>query len=80
MVYTDADLLLRDLGEYMRDPHAKEKAVMASAVNKRLVRDMPPLPEPTGPRVTATELQAGLARVAEPAVGANPVEFLRARG
>lgn len=37
MVYTDPEKLLQDLGEYMRDPQAKEKAVTSSAVNKRLI-------------------------------------------
>lgn len=32
---------LADMREYMRDPKAKEAAVIESAVNKRLLQDMP---------------------------------------
>lgn len=38
LVYTSAEDLLKDLGEYMKDPQAKEKAFTASAVNKRLIQ------------------------------------------
>lgn len=41
LVYTDADKLIQDLREYMQDPEAKEAEVVKSAVNKRLLRDIP---------------------------------------
>jgi hypothetical protein len=40
-VYTDPDKLVGDLRDYMNDPKAKEKAVIESAVNKRLLQDVP---------------------------------------
>ena len=42
LVYTDPDKLTCDLRDYLRDPKAKEAAVIESAVNKRLLQDMPP--------------------------------------
>jgi len=41
LVYTDPDKLTGDLRDYLRDPKAKETAVIESAVNKRLLQDMP---------------------------------------
>lgn len=41
LVYTDPDKLVGDLRDYLNDPKAKEKAVIESAVNKRLLQDMP---------------------------------------
>lgn len=51
LVYTDPDKLVGDLRDYLNDPKAKEKAVIESAVNKRLLQDMPqtaeaPMPQP----------------------------------
>jgi len=46
LVYTDPDKLTGDLRDYLRDPKAKEAAVIESAVNKRLLQDTPqPTPE-----------------------------------
>lgn len=41
LVYTDPDKLVGDLRDYLNDPKTKEKAVIESAVNKRLLQDMP---------------------------------------
>lgn len=41
LVYTDPDKLVGDLRDYLRDPKAKEAAVIESAVNKRLLQDVP---------------------------------------
>ena len=41
LVYTDPDKLTGDLRDYLRDPKAKETVVIESAVNKRLLQDMP---------------------------------------
>ena len=50
LVYTDPDKLVGDLRDYLNDPKAKEKAVIESAVNKRLLQDMPQTAEaPTSP-------------------------------
>ena len=51
LVYTDPDKLVGDLRDYLNDPKAKEKAMIESAVNKRLLQDMPataeaPMPPP----------------------------------
>ena len=37
LVYNDQKSLLKDLGEYMANPLAKEKKFISSAVNKRLM-------------------------------------------
>ena len=41
LVYMDPDKLVGDLRDYLNDPKAKEKEVIESAVNKRLLQDMP---------------------------------------
>jgi hypothetical protein len=41
MVYSLAGSLLKDLGEYMLDPEAKEKSVGEYAVNRRLLNQGP---------------------------------------
>ena len=44
LVYSDQKSLLKDLGEYMANPQAKEKKFISSAVNKRLM-ECPAIPE-----------------------------------
>ena len=49
LVYTDQQALLKDLGEYMTDPKAKEKAFVDAAINKRLLTEGVPCAEMTAP-------------------------------
>lgn len=49
LVYTDQQALLKDLGEYMTDPKAKEKAFAEAAINKRLLTEGCPTPEAPQP-------------------------------
>lgn len=53
LVYTDPDKLTGDLRDYLRDPKAKEKAVIESAVNKRLLQDIPQTAEWPMPTLNA---------------------------
>lgn len=53
LVYTDPDKLTGDLRDYLRDPKAKEAAVIESAVNKRLLQDIPQPAEATLPPLNA---------------------------
>ena len=53
LVYTDPDKLVGDLRDYLNDPKAKEKAVIESAVNRRLLQDMPPTTEAPMPTPNA---------------------------
>lgn len=46
LVYTDPDKLTGDLRDYLRDPKAKEAAVIESAVNKRILTEGCPTPPP----------------------------------
>ena len=45
LVYTNPDKLTGDLRDYLRDPKAKEAAVIESAVNKRLLQEVAPIAE-----------------------------------
>jgi hypothetical protein len=53
LVYTDADKLVGDLRDYMNDPKAKEKAMIESAVNKRLMSNIPQPDIQQAPPLTA---------------------------
>ena len=63
LVYTDPNELVGDLRDYLNDPKAKEKAVIESAVNKRLLQDMPQPAEAPMPTLNA---MAGCGVSAEP--------------
>jgi len=67
LVYTDPDKLTGDLRDYLRDPKAKEAAVIETAVNKRLLQDMPqPMAEaPMPPLNTMAGCAAQTAPMAE---------------
>jgi len=41
LVYEDAETLIKELREYMHDPHAKEAATIKTAVNRYLIGDLP---------------------------------------
>jgi hypothetical protein len=61
LVYTDPDKLTGDLRDYLRDPKAKEAAVIESAVNKRLLQDVPAVaqaPMPTLNTIGGCDVQA----------------------
>jgi hypothetical protein len=47
LVYVDQQALLKDLGEYMADPKAKEKVFVEAAINKRLLTEGVPCAEQT---------------------------------
>jgi len=49
LVYSDQKSLLKDLGEYMANPQAKEKKFISSAVNKRLMECPQVAAEPCRP-------------------------------
>ena len=53
LVYTDPDKLTGDLRDYLRDPKAKEAAVIESAVNKRLLQEIPAIAEAPMPTLNA---------------------------
>lgn len=53
LVYTDPDKLVGDLRDYLNDPEAKEKAVVESAVNKRLLQNIPQITEALTPTLSA---------------------------
>jgi len=59
LVYTDKKQLLKDLGEYMANPSAKQKKFVETAVNKRMM-ECPvagaPCPPPQMPMTNETSM------------------------